>query len=60
MSRKLIMTSDVIRAQIDVCGKMVAYTAEAAHGEVSDQVMWSLNQAIIALQDAFDRCGGEE
>ena len=31
MSKKLIATPDVARAQIDVYGSVVAYTAETAH-----------------------------
>ena len=49
------MTKDVIAAQIDVCGKSVAYVAENAEGAISGEIMWALNQAIIALQDAYNR-----
>lgn len=52
MSSPLVMTKEVIRAQIDVCGQSVSYIAGNAHGAVSEDVMWALNQAIIALQDA--------
>lgn len=56
----LMMTEEVIRAQIDVCGKTVSYVAGNANGAVSDEVMWSLNQAIIALQDAYKKLAKEE
>lgn len=52
MSSPLVMTNEVIRAQIDVCGQSVSYIAGNANGSVSEDVMWALNQAIIALQDA--------
>lgn len=51
----LMMTKEVIRAQIDVCGQSVSYVAANAKGAVSDEVMWALNQATIALQDAYRR-----
>lgn len=59
---KLQMNAEIMKAQIDVCGQSVAYIAQNASGVVADDVMWSLNQAIIALQDAVKRCGeaGEE
>lgn len=60
MSKKLLTTKEVLKAQIDVCGNSVAYVAKNATGIVGDEVMWSLNQAVIALQDAFDKVGGEE
>lgn len=56
---ELRMTSENIKAQIDVCGQSVAYIAHNASGVVSNDVMWSLNQAIIALEDAAKRCGEE-
>lgn len=60
MTKKLLTTKEVVKAQIDVCGNSIAYVAKNATGIVGDEAMWSLNQAIIALQDAFDRIGGEE
>lgn len=51
----LMMTKEVIRAQIDICGQSVSYVAANAKGAVSDEVMWALNQATIALQDAYRR-----
>ena len=57
---KLLMTVEVVKAQIDVCGQSVAYIAQNASGVVSDEVMWALNQAIIALDDAAKRCDREE
>ena len=57
---ELRMTSETVKAQIDVCGQSVAYIAHNARGVVSNDVMWSLNQAIISLEDAVKRCGEEE
>ena len=56
---KLKMNKEVIMAQVDVCGNAVAYVATNAKGAVSDEVMWSLNQATIALQDAYRRLENE-
>ena len=50
------MNKETIKAQIDVCGHSVAYVAKNASGVVSDDVMWALNQATIALQDAYRKC----
>lgn len=60
MNKTLIMTPETIQAQIDVCGKMVAYCAENAGGVVSDGVMWDLNQATIALEHAYRNVGKED
>lgn len=60
MSRALTTNEEVIRAQIDVCGNSVAYVASNAKGVVDDKVMWALNQAIISLQDAYERLSGED
>lgn len=60
MSSPLVMTKEVIRAQIDVCGQSVSYIAGNAHGAVSEDVMWALNQATIALQDAYKKLEEEE
>lgn len=57
---KIRMSAEVVIAQIDVCGQSVAYISQNASGVVPDDVMWSLNQAIIALQDAAKRCGKEK
>ena len=57
---KLRMSIETVRAQIDVCGDSVAYVAKNASGVVSNDVMWALNQAEIALQDAYRKCGEEE
>lgn len=56
----LRMNIETVKAQIDVCGDSVAYVAKNASGIVSDDVMWALNQATIALQDAYKRCGEDE
>lgn len=56
----LMMTKEVIRAQIDVCGQSVSYVAANASGAVSDEVMWALNQATIALQEAYKKLGVKE
>lgn len=58
--KALIMDKQTIKAQIDVCGKTVSYVAENAYGAVNDEIMLSLNQAIIALEDAYNRCDKEE
>lgn len=58
--KALAMDNQAIKAQIDVCGKVVSYVAENAHGAVGDEVMLSLNQAIIALEDAYNRCDEKE
>lgn len=58
--KELIMDKQAIKAQIDVCGKAVSYVAENAHGAVGDEAMWALNQAIIALEDAYNRCDKEK
>ena len=50
---KLEMNKATIKAQIDVCGKSVAYVAENAYKVVDDNVMWALNQATISLQEAL-------
>lgn len=60
MDKGLCMTNEAIRAQIDVCGKSISYVAGNAKGAVSDEVMWALNQAIIALQDAYRKLEGEK
>lgn len=57
---KLEMTNEVIKAQIDVCGITVSAVAKNCAGAVSNEVMWALNQATIALQDAYKKVGGEE
>ena len=56
---KLRMNKETIKAQIDVCGHSVAYVAKNASGVVSDGAMWALNQATIALQDAYRECEKE-
>ncbi len=53
---ELRINKETIKAQIDVCGHSVAYVAKNASGVVSDDVMWALNQATIALQDAYRKC----
>lgn len=58
--KALVMDKQAIKAQIDVCGKALSYVAENAHGAVGNEVMLSLNQAIIALEDAYNRCDKEE
>ena len=60
MSSPLMMTKEVIRAQIDVCGNAVSYIAGNANGAVSEDVMWALNQATIALQDAYKKLEEEK
>lgn len=57
---KLRMAIETVKAQIDVCGQSVAYIAQNASGVVPDEVMWGLNQAIIALDDAAKRCERKE
>lgn len=49
---ELPMTKEVVMAQIDVCGNAVSYIAHNAEGSVSNEVMWALNQATIALEEA--------
>lgn len=58
--KKLVMTKEVIKGQIDVCGNSVAYVAKNATDIVGDEVMWALNQAIIALQDAYKKIGDDD
>jgi hypothetical protein len=56
------MNKQAVKAQIDVCGKMVAYAAQNAASCVDKETMWALNQAIISLEDAYKRVNkkGEE
>ena len=54
------MDKQAVKAQIDVCGNAVAYIANNAKNVVSNEVMWALNQATIALEQAYKKCGEEQ
>lgn len=60
MTCELKMTKEVIKAQIDVCGQSVAYVAKNVNGAVNDEVMWSLNQAIISLENAYKKIDNQK
>lgn len=57
---ELVMNKQAVKAQIDVCGKMVAYAAQNAASCVDKETMWALNQAIISLEDAYKRVSKKE
>lgn len=58
--KALVMDKQAVKAQIDVCGNAVAYIANNAKNIVSNEVMWALNQATIALEQAYKKCEAEK
>ena len=50
MKKTLVMDNKVLMARIDLLGLGVADTAKYIE---NDKVLWSINQATIALQDAY-------
>ena len=52
MNRKLVMDNKAVATRVDMLGMMVADTCKYSP---NDSVTWDLNQAIIALQHAFDQ-----
>ena len=57
--KSLEMNNKVLMARIDLLGMGVADTAKYIQ---DDETMWSINQAIIALEDVYKRLakGDEE
>ena len=49
--REIVMDNKAVAARIDMLGMMVSDTGKYSP---NDEVTWDLNQAIIALQHAFD------
>lgn len=49
--RKLAMDNKILLARIDLLGMGVADTAKYAKGD--DDLVWTLNQATIALEEAY-------
>lgn len=57
MSKPLTMDNKVLMSRIDLLGLGVADTAKYIQ---DDDIMWSMNQATIALQDAYRRLERKE
>lgn len=60
MRKELVMDEQALRAQIDICGLIVARVNHDAQWLKNDKLTYALNMAIASLDEAFRILSGEE